>query len=136
MKLKRTVHQVFAIAKTDFLGIVRNKTAIFFTLLFPLFFLIIIGFTFGGTGTEEASRITVGIVNFDGEMTYVNVTDSYNSTIGDAFVQALKDSNFTVYEYSEYGHKDTDGTAAYDISRGQIKIAVVIPDNFTEALSY
>jgi ABC-2 type transport system permease protein len=136
MKLKRTVHQVFAIAKTDFLGIVRNKTAIFFTLLFPLFFLIIIGFTFGGTGTEEASRITVGTVNLDGEMTYVNVTDSQNSTIGDAFVQALKDANFTVYEYSEYGDKDTDGTAAYDISRGQIKIAVVIPDNFTEALSY
>jgi len=136
MKLKRTVHQVFAIAKTDFLGIVRNKTAIFFTLLFPLFFLIIIGFTFGGTGTEEASRITVGTVNLDGEMTNVNGTHSQNSTIGDAFVQALKDANFTVYEYSEYGDKDADGTAAYDISRGQIKIAVVIPDNFTEALSY
>jgi len=136
MKLKRTIHQVFAIAKTDFLGIARNKTAIFFTLLFPLFFLIIIGFTFGGTGTEEASRITVGIVNLDGEIIGVNGTDSHNSTIGDAFVQALKDANFTVYGYSEYGDKDTDGTAAYDISRGQIEIAVVIPDNFTEALSY
>jgi ABC-2 type transport system permease protein len=136
MKLKRTAYQVFAIAKTDFLGIVRNKTAIFFTLLFPLFFLIIIGFTFGGTGTEEASRITVGTVNLDGEMTYVNGTNSQNNTIGDAFVQALKDANFTVYEYDAYGDKDTNGTAAYDISRGQIKIAVVIPKNFTEALSF
>jgi len=136
VKLKRTVHQVFAIAKTDFLGIVRNKTAIFFTLLFPLFFLIIIGFTFGGTGTEEASRITVGIVNLDEEITDVNGTDSQNSTIGDAFVQALKDANFTVYEYGEYGDKDTIDTAAYDISRGQIEIAVVIPKNFTEALSF
>jgi len=136
MKLKRTVHQVFAIAKTDFLGIVRNKTAIFFTLLFPLFFLIIIGFTFGGTGTEEASRITVGIVNLDGETTSVNVTDSQNSTIGDAFVQALKDVNFTVYEYGMYGDKDTNGTAAYDISRGEIDISVIIPANFTETLSF
>jgi ABC-2 type transport system permease protein len=136
MKLKRTIHQVFAIAKTDFLGITRNKTAIFFTLLFPLFFLIIIGFTFGTQGTGETSRIQVGTVNFDGEMINVNGTVSQNSTIGDAFVQALKDVNFTVYEYNTYGDKDTNGTAAYDISRGQIKVAVVIPANFTETLSY
>ena len=136
MKLKRTIHQVFAIAKTDFLGIARNKTAIFFTLLFPLFFLIIIGFTFGTQGTGETSRIQVGTVNLDGKTIYVNGTASQNSTIGDAFVQALKDANFTVYEYSEYGDKDTNGTAAYDISRGEIKVAVVIPANFTEALSY
>lgn len=136
MKLKRTIHQVFAIAKTDFLGIARNKTAIFFTLLFPLFFLIIIGFTFGTQGTGETSRIRVGTVNLDGIAIDVNGTVSQNGTIGDAFVQALKDANFTVYEYGEYGDKDTDGTAAYDISRGEIKVAVVIPANFTEALSF
>jgi ABC-2 type transport system permease protein len=136
MKFKRTIHQVFAIAKTDFLGIARNRTAIFFTLLFPLFFLIIIGFTFGAQGTGETSRIHVGTVNRDGNMIYVNGSVSQNSTIGDAFVQALKDANFTVYEYSTYGDKDTNGTAAYDIGRGQIKVAVVIPANFTEALSF
>jgi ABC-2 type transport system permease protein len=136
MKLKRTIHQVFAIAKTDFLGIARNKTAIFFTLLFPLFFLIIIGFTFGTQGTGETSRIQVGTVNLDGTTIDVNGTASLNSTIGDTFVQALKDVNFTVYEYSEYGDKDTNGTAAYDIGRGEIKVAVVIPANFTEALSF
>jgi len=136
MKLKRTIRQVFAIAKTDFLGIVRNKTAIFFTLLFPLFFLIIIGFTFGTQGTGETSRIHVGTVNLDGNMIDVNGTVSQNSTIGNVFVQVLKDANFTVYEYGVYGDKDTNGTAAYDISRGEIKIAVVLPANFTETLSY
>jgi len=136
MKIKRTIHQIFAIAKTDFLGIARNRTAIFFTLLFPLFFLLIIGFTFGTQGRGETSRIHVGIVNLDGEIIAVNNTVSQNSTIGDAFVQALKAANFTVHEYAEYGDKDTNGTAAYDISRGQIKIAVIIPANFTEALSF
>jgi len=136
MKLKRTMHQTFAIAKTDFLGITRNRTAIFFTLLFPLFFLVIIGFTFGTQGTGETSRIHVGIVNFDGRIIDVNGTLSQDSAIGDAFVQTLKDANFTVHEYDVYGDKDTEGTAAYDISRGQIKIIVVIPANFTEALSF
>jgi len=136
MKLKRTIHQLFAIAKTDFLGIARNRTAIFFTLIFPVFFLIIIGFTFGGQGTAETSRIHIGIVNLDGKMIQVNGAVSQNSTIGDAFVQALKDANFTVYEYGAYGDKDTNDTAAYDISRGQTRIAVIIPANFTEALSF
>lgn len=136
MKLKRTISQVIAIAKTDFLGIARNRTAIFFTLLFPLFFLIIIGFTFGTQGTGETSRISIGTVNLDGEMIAVNSTISQNSTIGDGLIQALEDANFTVYDYGAYGDKDTNGTAAYDIGRGQITIAVVIPANFTEALSF
>ncbi len=135
MKLRRTINQVFAIAKTDFLGVMRNKTAIFFTLLFPLFFIVIIGFTFGQSGAEETSRISVGTVNLDGGVTYVNGTASQNSTIGDLFVQALN-ANFMVYEYSVYGDKDTNGTAAYAISRGEIDVSVVIPANFTETLSF
>jgi len=149
MKVSRTIRQILAIAKTDFLGIVRNKTAIFFTLLFPLFFVIIIGFTFGGTG--EASSITVGVVNLDGESIEVNrtiafnnsnqittgtTTTSNNQTIGIAFIESINAANFTVSQYSEYGNKDTPDTAAYDISRGQIQIAVIIPANFTETLSF
>ena len=76
MKIKRAVNQVAAIAKTDFLGVLRNKTAIFFTLLFPLFFIVIIGFTFGQSATTEASSIVVGVVNLDSELIAVNAMDS------------------------------------------------------------
>jgi len=136
MSVKRTAIQMAAIAKTDFLGVLRNKTAIFFTLLFPLFFIIIIGFTFGAAGTEETSRIRIGTVNLDGGSTNVNGMLSQNSTIGDIFVQTLKDANFTVREYNSYGDKDTNGTAAYEISRGNVDVGVVIPTNFTETLSF
>ena len=136
MKIKRAVNQVAAITKTDFLGVLRNKTAIFFTLLFPLFFIVIIGFTFGQTGTTDASRIIVGVVNHDGELIAVNGTDSSNSTIGDLFVQAMETANFTVHVYGEYGDRDTNGTAVYAISRGNIDAIVVIPANFTESLSF
>jgi len=136
MNLKRSINQVAAIAKTDFLGVLRNKTAIFFTLLFPLFFIVIIGFTFGQSGEEGLSRIAVGVVNLDGELVAVNVTDSFNSTIGDLFVQALESVNFTVTGYGEYGDRDTNGTAAYAISRGDIDAILVIPANFTETLSF
>jgi len=136
LKLKRTIRQIFAIAKTDFLSIARNRTAMFFTLLFPLFFLIIIGFTFGTSGTGETSRIRLGVVNLDPNAINVNGTISTNSTIGDAFVQGLKDANFTVREYNSYGDKDSNGTAAYDISNGNIKVAIIVPENFTETLSF
>ena len=136
MKIKRAVNQVAAIAKTDFLGVLRNKTAIFFTLLFPLFFIIIIGFTFGQSGTTGASSIVVGVVNLDGELVAVNAIDSNNSTTGDLFVQAMETANFTVNSYGEYGDRDTNGTAAYAISRGDIDAIVVIPANFTETLTF
>jgi ABC-2 type transport system permease protein len=105
-------------------------------MLFPLFFLIIIGFTFGSAGQGETSRIRLGVVNLDPFETNVNGTSSTNSTICDAFVQGLKDANFTVSEYSAYGDKDSNGTAAFDISNGNIKAAIVIPENFTETLSF
>lgn len=136
MKIKRAINQVAAVAKTDFLGVLRNKTAIFFTLLFPLFFIVIVGFTFGQSGTGDTSRIVVGVVNLDGELIAVNATDSSNSTIGDLFVQAMETANFTVWGYGEYGDRDTNGTAAYAISRGNIAAIVVIPANFTETLTF
>jgi len=109
MSLKRSLNQIAAIAKTDFLGVLRNKAAIFFTLLFPLFFIVIIGFTFGQTGETEMSRISIGVVNLDGELVAVNATDSFNSTIGDLFVQGLESANFTVCDsgYSRQFHRNT-----------------------------
>lgn len=136
MRIKRSLNQVAAIAKTDFLGVVRNKTAIFFTLLFPLFFIVIIGFTFGQAGTETMSNISVGVVNLDGTLVAVNATDSYNSTIGDLLVQGLEQVNFTITTYGEYGDRDANGTAAYAISRGNIDAVLVIPANFTETLTF
>jgi ABC-2 type transport system permease protein len=136
MSLKRSINQIAAIAKTDFLGVIRNKTAIFFTLLFPLFFIVIIGFTFGQSGEADMSRISIGVVNLDGELVAVNATDSFNSTIGDLFVQGLESANFTVTGYGEYGDRDTNGTAAYAISRGDIDAILVIPANFTETLTF
>lgn len=136
MKIKRALNQLAAVAKTDFLGVVRNKTAIFFTLLFPLFFIVIIGFTFGQTGTTETSRIVVGAVNLDGELIAVNGLDSNNSTIGDLFVEGLEAANFTVNRYNIYGDRNTNGTAVHAISRGNIDAIIVIPSNFTETLTF
>ncbi len=136
MSLKRSINQLAAIAKTDFLGVFRNKTAIFFTLLFPLFFIVIIGFTFGQSGETEMNRISVGVVNLDDELVTVNATNSVNGTIGNLFFQGLENANFTVTDYGEYGDRDTNGTAAYDISRGDIDAILIIPANFTETLTF
>ncbi|MDG6223617.1 MAG: ABC transporter permease [Candidatus Bathyarchaeota archaeon] len=136
MKLKRTINQVAAVAKTDFLGVLRNKTAIFFTLLFPLFFILIIGFTFGQTGTSSTSSIVVGVVNLDNESIEINGKTSINGTIGDTFIEALETANFSVRTFDEYGDRDSNGTAAYEISRGNLGVILVIPANFTETLAF
>ena len=58
----------------------------------------------------------MGVDNLDGELIAVNAATSSNSTIGDLFVQALENANFTVNGYGEYGDRDTNRTAAYAIS--------------------
>ncbi len=136
MNIKRAINQVAAVAKTDFLGVLRNKTAIFFTLLFPLFFIVIIGFTFGQSGTSSASSIAVGVVNLDGELVALNSTTSTNATISNLFIEAMETANFSVHTYNQYGDRDTNGTAAYAISRGDLDAIVVIPANFTETLAF
>jgi ABC-2 type transport system permease protein len=136
MKIKRAINQIAAVAKTDFLGVLRNKTAIFFTLLFPLFFIVIIGFTFGQAGTSSASNIVVGVVNHDNQLIDINGGTSVNSTIGDTFIETLEIANFTVYSYDQYGDRNSNGTAAYAISRGDLDAIVVIPANFTETLAF
>lgn len=136
MNVTRSINQIIAIAKTDFLGVLRNKTAIFFTLLFPLFFIIIIGFTFGQSATSDMSRISIGVVNLDGQQVTLVDTSSVNGTIGDLFIEAMETVNFTVKGYSEYGDIDTNGTAAHAIRQGDIDAIIILPANFTETLSF
>jgi ABC-2 type transport system permease protein len=52
----------FSLARAMFLGFRRDRAGLFFTLLFPLIFLIIFGALFRNTGTSRQSVLEVGAV--------------------------------------------------------------------------
>jgi ABC-2 type transport system permease protein len=126
--------EVIAICGKDLRRIVRSKQELAFTLLFPLVFLLIIGFTFGG-GMGERAPVVVGIVNLDSEAVQISGVTYTNDTIGNSFVDAMIEANFTVYDYTKLGDKDTEGMALYALARGNVQGVIVIPANFTECLS-
>lgn len=86
----------------------RNKGAVFFTLIFPLALLSVFGFLSKGGG----SSLKLDITNYS------------RTTLSQDFVESLKKvPAFKVKEASE-------GEAAGELGKGNIDLAVIVPENF------
>ena len=117
-------------------GTFRDREAIFFTMLFPVMMLVLMGSIFGGANIQTTSSFRIGVLNLDYTPTDVNGTIMENGTLGDTFRDVLIGANFTVYNYTQYGDRNSNGSAFYDLSRGRIQAIVIIPSNFTECLTF
>jgi len=53
-----------SIAIKDFKELIRDRRGLFFILLFPIFFMMIFGFAFGGMGQENTPQ-NIAVVNYD-----------------------------------------------------------------------
>ncbi len=114
---------------------VRNRTAIFFVFLMPVFLLLMMGWVFGGAGQTSVPTFDVAVVDLDSQPVDVNGTMLRQSYLGNVFVQVLEDVNLTVEEYDELGNATKEGTAMYALAHGNAQAVVVIPANFTECLT-
>lgn len=101
---------VLALASVITKRYMRDKTALFFTFLFPLVFLIVFGFIFkGGSGA-----------NFD-----VAVFDYSNTELSKSFLDTAKKTGvLTIKDIA------TEDLAKQKISRSEIDAYLVIPDTF------
>jgi ABC-2 type transport system permease protein len=61
----RTLHQIIAIAIKDLRHLLRDKTAAFFVLVFPLFVALLFGMMFGGSGGGGGDALVIGVFNED-----------------------------------------------------------------------
>lgn len=112
MKIKRPFYTVFTFAKLNTLRYFRDRTAIFFTVLFPLIFLFIFGGIFGKGGDVS---FKVAIINQSGS--------SYANTFVD---EARKQTKLFRID-----DKATSLDAAKEkMSRGELDAAIVIPSDF------
>ena len=80
-----------SIAVKDFKELVRDRRGLFFILLFPIFFMMIFGFAFGGMG-EGNTPHNIAIVNYD--QGTINSTSGGNVNYGNNFITALQDANY------------------------------------------
>lgn len=110
--MKKSLYTVFVFAKLNTLRYFRDRTAIFFTVLFPLIFLFIFGGIFGNT-TSVSFR--VALIN------------QSNTQLSRTFVDETKkqDKLFKIDDQA------IDLSAAKEkMNRGELDAAIVLPQDF------
>jgi ABC-2 type transport system permease protein len=111
MTFKQQLRTISIFVKINTKRFFRDKTAIFFTVLFPLIFLFVFGGIFGG---DNDISFRVALIN-------QSQTDTANG-----FVEKIKKE--AVFKI-DAGVDDID-SAKEKMNRGQLDAAIVIPENF------
>lgn len=110
---------VLSIAMNDLKLLLRNRTACFFTVIFPVIFGLGFGFIFKATmsGGGGDARIEIAVVDLD------------HSDVSQAFIDALKDTGDI-----DVAMVDSEEQAATDVRSGRYAASVVVPEGFSEGM--
>ena len=121
-----------SIAVKDFKELVRDRRGLFFILLFPIFFMMIFGFAFGGMG-ENNTPHNIAVVNLD--QGTLNSTGS-NVNYGNNLTAELQDQNYPQNnDVKLFNVTTTTDSNAKDLLRTRtVDAELVIPANFSDSV--
>jgi ABC-2 type transport system permease protein len=121
-----------SIAVKDFKELVRDRRGLFFILLFPIFFMMIFGFAFGGMG-ENNTPHNIAVVNLD--QGAINSTGS-NVNYGNNLTAELQDQNYPQNnDVKLFNVTTTTDSNAKDLLRTRtVDAELVIPANFSDSV--
>ena len=122
-----------SIAVKDFKELVRDRRGLFFILLFPIFFMMIFGFAFGGMG-EGNTPHNIAIVNYD--QGTINSTSGGNINYGNNLISALQDANYENSSVKLFNITTTTDSHAKDLLRQRtVDAELIIPINFSNSMA-
>lgn len=121
-----------SIAVKDFKELVRDRRGLFFILLFPIFFMMIFGFAFGGMGDNNTPH-NIAVVNLD--QGTINSTGS-NVNYGNNLTAELQDQNYPQNnDVKLFNVTTTTDSNAKDLLRTRtVDAELVIPANFSDSV--
>ena len=121
-----------SIAVKDFKELVRDRRGLFFILLFPIFFMMIFGFAFGGMG-ENNTPHNIAVVNLD--QGTLNSTGS-NVNYGNNLTAELQNQNYPQNnDVKLFNVTTTTDSNAKDLLRTRtVDAELVIPANFSDSV--
>ena len=117
------MRRALAIAETDFKSMIREKIAVFWAIVWPALWVVLVAFIFIPPEVGSGLTFVIGITNYD---------KGYNSiSLGATLVDVLR--NFTDFKVVLYNSSED---LLADLEKARLDIGVVIPENFTiETLS-
>jgi len=121
-----------SIAVKDFKELVRDRRGLFFILLFPIFFMMIFGFAFGGMG-EGNTPHNIAVVNYD--QGTINSTGG-NVNYGNNLITALQDANYENSSVKLFNITTTTDSQAQDLLRHRtVDAELIIPTSFSNSMT-
>jgi uncharacterized phage infection (PIP) family protein YhgE len=117
------MRRALAIAVADFKSMTREKIAIFWAIVWPALWVVLVAFIFIPPEVGSGLTFVIGITNYD--KGYENIL------LGATLVDVLR--NFTDFKVVLYNSSED---LLADLEKARLDIGVVIPENFTiETLS-
>jgi ABC-2 type transport system permease protein len=117
------MRRALAIAEADSKSMIREKMAVFWAIVWPALWVVLVAFIFIPPEVGSGLTFVIGITNYD---------KGYNSiSLGATLVDVLR--NFTDFKVVLYNSSED---LLADLEKARLDIGVVIPENFTiETLS-
>jgi ABC-2 type transport system permease protein len=117
------MRRAWAIAEADSKSMIREKMAVFWAIVWPALWVVLVAFIFIPPEVGSGLTFVIGITNYD---------KGYNSiSLGATLVDVLR--NFTDFKVVLYNSSED---LLADLEKARLDIGVVIPENFTiETLS-
>lgn len=121
-----------SIAIKDFKELLRDRKGLFFIMVFPIFFMLVFGFAFGGMG-QSNTPYKLAIVNYDETVTLPMTGESVN--FGNNLTQLLEDAKYENSDVHLFNvTKMSENEADELLMSRDIDAALIIPDNFSQSV--
>jgi len=120
-----------SIAIKDFKELIRDRRGLFFILLFPIFFMMIFGFAFGGMGQDNTPH-NIAIVNYDQGATQPT-GGQFN--FGNNLTNGLKDVNYPNSNVKLFNVTETTEDQAETLLKQRtVDAELIIPNNYSTSM--
>lgn len=121
-----------SIAIKDFKELIRDQRGLFMILGFPLFFMLVFGFAFGGMGQENEPHL-LAVVNYDQGAIFPLTNEEVN--FGNNFTEVLQDSKYEDSDVNLFNVTvTTESEADRLIKSREVDAAIIIPEDFSQSM--
>jgi len=112
------MRRALAIAETDFKSVIREKIVVFWAIIWPALWVVLVAFIFIPPEVGSGLTFVIGVVNYD--------KGFVNNSLGVTLIDVLK--NITYFRVLTYNSSEDLLT---DLEKARLDIGIVIPENFT-----
>ena len=120
-----------SIAKKDFKELIRDRRGLVMILLFPMFFMLVFGFAFGGMGQTNQPHM-ISVVNYDTGATMPGTGEQVN--FGNNLTKVLEDSTYPDSDVHLFNVTiTTESDADKKLKTRDVDAELIIPPNFSQS---